>query len=394
MHKHRKRLLIIFCLVILGIFALAMLVILSRPASREVERRRLFVPISLGDRTVRSGLVIECDVTDYNMPFSTFRNSANRDERRVADFIAEVRRGNNYKAKALSKSEAPLGRNATIEDNLSMLKSHWARIGISSDLSNIEIRRRVYWGDREFFTYKVADPNSRSVFILSFDRDPQKGLLWSPRVEGFEWMFWKIPSESSKHPKDYDIEPSGSYDYRFTVTSQNSKDPVDLWFNGRVHGVTRAEEQPHSSDAALLVYKTAMKALKEGGTIEEFREIGNKYYEAYGRQRFLGRIDKDFQAFLESQREVFRREREIVFVMDADPVFVVFYHPEGMPDWHVRHDYMVREKGEFFIARSAFYDDFRGCFQSRKKFIEPFLIPLIESEHRSGKLGNNGEPGQ
>ncbi|MHC4744974.1 MAG: hypothetical protein ACYS8Z_23915 [Planctomycetota bacterium] len=393
MRKHQKRLLVVFCLAILGIFGLALLVILSGPPPREIGRRRLFVPISLGDRTVRSGLVIECDVTDYNMPFSIFRNSANRDERRVADFISALLSGNTEKAKALSNPEATIG-GKTIEGSISMLRSHWARIGISSDSSNLKIGRRIYWGNQEYFICGKTDPNSLNTIILGFQRDSKEGLLWSQRMEGLEIMLWKIAEQRRKYPKDYDIEPSGSYDYRFTVITQNSKHPVDLLFNGRVHGVTQAEEQPHSSDAALLFYKSAIAALKEGGSIEEFREIGNKCYDAHSREKFRRWIDKDNEAFLESINEYARMEREVLFVMDANPVFIVFYRPEGMSDWHIRHDYVVREKGRFFITRWAWIDRVTEAFQSRKMFIEPLLMPLIESEHRGGKLGNDSSPTQ
>jgi len=394
--KRGMRLLAIFCLAIFGISCLAILLVMSKPASRDVKRRKLSVPITVGDRMITTGLVIECDITDYDMPFSTFSNSAaNPDEIRVADFIRAILSGNADKAKALSKPGATAGgKNATIESNLSMLKSHWARIGISSDSSNVKILRRIYWGNREFFTYKVADPNSRPIYILSFDRDPNEGLLWSPRVEGFEWMFWEITAQRSEYPKDQDIEQSVSHDYGFTITPQDSKHPVDLLFNGHVAGITQAEDKPHSSDAALSFYETAMMSLKQAGSIQEFREIGNTYYDAHSKKKFLSWIDKDYEAFLQSINELVRREREIVFVMDADPVFIIFYHPEGMPDWYIKHDYIVCEKGKFFLTRLAYLDELGGCFQNRKKFIEPLLMPLIKSDLSGTKKDNDGNPTQ
>ena len=377
------------------VFSLTILAIMSSAASGDLKRQRLPVPVSLGDRIVKSHLVIECDVEDYDMPFSAFRNSAvNPDITRVGDFLSAVRRGNTYKAKALSKAEPGMGRkNVSIEGNLSVMQSHLTRIGISLDLSNLQIRRRIYWGNREYFTYKVADANLPQTHILGFDRDPNEGLLWSQGMEGFEIMLWHITKQRSKYPQDYDIEQSDTYKYRFALTPQGAKHQVNLLFSGRIFvpGITRDEDKPHLLEAALSFYETAMMRLKKAGSLQEFREIGNTYYDAYSKKRFLGWIDSDYQAFLQWINDLVAREREVVFVMDANPIYIIFYRPKGTPDWYIKHDYVFIEKGKFFITRIAFGDELREYFGGRKKFIEPFLMPLIKSDvstSDSDKVGN------
>ncbi len=375
-HKQRRKIrLIVIC-------CLGISVIMNSTASSDVKRRQLSVPIQMGDRLVRSGLVIACDVEDYDMSFSTFRKSAaNPDEMRFADFISAVSANNIDKARAVSKSVTATGdENIKIERALSMLKAHIVQIGIRPDLSNFKICHRIYWGDRDFFTYKVADPNSSYWGLLGFERDPDKGLLWNPYLSDFESELWKMA------PTDYDNEQSVSHDYRFTITPDHCfKHPVDLLFNGRVNGITQTEDDPQASDVALLFYEAFKMDLENTKNIQGFRKIGNKYYDAHSRKKFLRWIDSDYQAFLQWKNDLVSREREVVFVMDADPVFVIFYHLKGMSDWYIQQDYIVRDGDRLYITRLAFDDDLSRSFRNRKKFIEPFLMVLVKNYQSSSQ---------
>lgn len=378
------------------VFSLTVLAIISNAASGDLKRRRLPVPISLGDRVVRSGLVIECDVEDYDMPFSTFRTSAvGPDETRVIDFVSAVRRGDTYGAKSLSKADTRIGQtNVSIEDKLSMMQSHLTRMGISPDLSNLQIRRRIYWGNREYFTYKVADANLPQTHILGFDRGLHEELLWSQSMEGFEIMLWDITKQRSKYPEVYDMEQRDTYKYRFPLTPQGSKHLVNLLFNGRIFvpGIKQAEDKPHLLEAALSFYETTMTKLKIAGSREEFREIGNTYYDTYSKKRFLGWIDSDYQTFMQWINDSVGREREIVFLMDANPIYIVFCRPKGAPEWYIKHEYVFLEKGKFYITRIAFGDELREYFGGRKKFIEPVLLPLIKSDLDRTEGVSTGNP--
>ncbi len=346
------------------------------PWGHDVVRREFAVPIRIGDRVVRSALMISCDVENIDAGFGTLRKwRASADERRLGAVVRAVNAGDSEAMKALSK---PAAAGMTIEDTCSMMKSHFELIGILPDLSNFKIRRRIYWGDDSFFTYTVDNPDLPHTGMLGFERETGKGLLFSPALGGdIESVLSMALRASSGSLAPYESGRTASREYRFRVDDGGGENPVDLLFNGRVCDITLPGDVPDASDVVLSFYAQVITALTNAGSIEAFRDIGNRYYEGHSKDRFLAWMERGYEDVVRWRNEYVGGKRKVVFVLDADLVFVIFYHLRGRSDWDIQHDYAVREGASLYVTRLAISDELSRFFGSRRRFIGPFLMMNI-----------------
>jgi len=254
--------------------------------------------------------------------------------------------------------------------------------GVEADLSNLRMRGRIFWGRRHIFVCEMPGRQSPFIGVLPLEREAGKGWVWVMPEKDLSVVFWAMVRHDPSVFEGWDEEQvlKGGNGYQFRAAGQDGRRPVELLFNGRpceaaVAGDAR--EGWESTDNPAVFYAGVQRAIANADGIEAFREIG-RYYEEYSSKKFLRWLETPDDN--EVLRQEAGRERTILFVLEAEPVFIVFSRPKGWPKDHIQRTYLVRQDERFYVTRLAFSDDIDSFFGDREKFLEPFFMgPAFEA---------------
>jgi hypothetical protein len=357
---------------ILGIIV----VIITGAAMGAVQRYRLGVPMTVGDDLIKTSLTIECEIENFDMPVSAFRSQpAGSLERTFATLVDAIGADDLNTAETYVDSKADRSY-PRVTNPCAFLKLCLA--GALPDMSNLRVRGHVYWGSNRFVLYEVVKPSSVLTSFLPFKKNQEGNWKWVPIPGDLETLLWTMLRYNKTSLSDPDQELlRKEYDYRFQVTPDPNDHPVFLLFNGHICDMTLPGQVGGVSDPVLAFYADAVTALVNSEGIDALRDVGNRYYDTQSRETFFGRLDKGYERFVQWRDEYLARQRTVVFLLDADPAYVVFYRRQGAPPRYISHEYILREGERFYLTRLALSDAVEGFLTNRTGFIEPVLLPIL-----------------
>jgi hypothetical protein len=366
----------------------------GRATAQQFAVRNYPVPISIDGEHIRSGLFLQFEMKDYGVPFSKF--SASHLDPREAIF-AELVRGiqrKDYKAvekvlmPARPRKETPGDTNGVIsappltpqQAAVEIVDSYRAAFG---NLENIDVIAQVLVGSKSLFIWDAHMPGRprRRAFAVEPEGPSRLVAREVTSAAPVDTVIVSIFEESVKNPAAYTplTDPHLRYRQPLAIEGKN-KTPheVAMLFNGEPVEFNAFAETP-VSNPLLLFYRSVFTAFKAGK-----------------REDFLAGHSPKSQAKLQQWWKTFNKESEaayyatmvrgrwVKFVMDADPVYLVFYSQNKGKDWipgSLSYQYVVKNPAnqQYLISNvlsEGFFDDVIGkndLFDQR--VLKPAAVP-------------------
>jgi len=116
---------------------------------------------------------------------------------------------------------------------------------------------------------------------------------------------------------------SKQFDYKVVVPETTGVNQAYFLFDGKQYDYDLFSDEIPSSEEELSFYQEAYKALRnnQDSAIEDFA----KYYTAESQAKVLNGFAKSDPEKIQSYINILARERQILFAVDADPFYVIFY---------------------------------------------------------------------
>ncbi|HMD96235.1 MAG TPA: hypothetical protein VKM93_02740 [Terriglobia bacterium] len=346
------------------------------------------VPISVDGQYISSSMFLDFQARSYGVPFAIF-DAHTVDEREVAfaQIVSAVRNNNSIKAAQLWTPPAqklqdngktgtvvPL-TNASAEDFVALYRSAFL------NFENVQVISDIRVGSRDLFVWDPQAPGRprRRGFSVGAKDDKvvvQEVTSGSPvELLIVNWM-----DEVAKNPQAYQsaVTPKLKYHYAIPVDGPHDpgKYPVVLGFDGESIDFDVFNAAVAAPSPVLAFYRSAYLALK-GRSIESFIQMHTEKSQDKLRKWLATMSKEEFEKFYLSTVG----GRYVKFVLNADPVYIVFYGPQKGRTWlpgSLSYQYILRDPktrqlkltNVFFLS---FFDDF---LQNTNLFDQRFLKPL------------------
>ena len=300
---------------------------------------------------------------------------------------------------------------STRHESVDEFKAHFQpTLDIYEQLSDVDLISKVCMGDTDIFFWRAY------LHVPREDKDKDKEPLVN--THGFASIFEK--GEDARFSEDranylhslikwvYLMKPRPKQDskklpiqdfqYKYKLGQELSDSGliqgkgISLMFNGSTLGarLSKEEELNLSKNELVRFYATAFNTLRSG----DFDEYIGNHTDA-SKQRLLEHLD-----YLSPEDQSIWRnnpaERYILFLMDADPLKILFY-VDGYTDefeefvrgerdmssldptkYTIGHEYFVKNGDGYSITNAQFNSYLDRVFNSHGLFVEKTLLPIME----------------
>lgn len=341
-----------------GILLAAAVPLAAQPAP---ERVLVPVPFRTDQDLTVSSMMMELDAVDYErVPFDTFEdNAATARASTFVELVSTLRDGSLEDVFAISRltaNENPDARRQYITAFQTTFSDLWDDLLVLGryDLSD------------EVSTFLWQVPSNNGPFVRSFSlAGEETQFFW---VDGTQQdVFHRMDTllmQSEQARLDGQPIPDLREEYRYDERVPGTM--IDLRFDGTV---TRwevfGETRPDTDWAAF--YSEAFQAF----AARDMEAFANSYT-GYSRDKFLDWINnmpaEEFEAYHAEMTE----GREVRFLLDADPVYVVFYNTPN----RLGYDVLLREGNDFRLTSFYIESFIDSLFKDRANFQEPILAQI------------------
>ncbi len=330
------------------------------------------VPMRVDREDVTTSMVVELRSQLIGAPFVNYSPDGDPDREAMAGFV-----------QALVDRDIDEAIDAVIaipgvspEDNRALLEAFSMMFSESPDALLLD--RIVHMGDDRLLVWSVpVEDGSEFVGSLRFQRDADgdlryEGIQSDPLTSLITHTF-EVSRESG--PDDRGPE-AFAYDY---VLPPTDSDPVRFRFNGVVTEVDAFNPMGPTGHGPVDFFNTAKGVLSVGSPFE-YAQL----YTDFSAGRFIDWAEEQGSDSYEAYRaEVLAFGARVVFMLDADPLYLIFYLPtdtgiEGDP---LRYTPVYRHpRGGFQLTNFYIFGFADMLLQTRQYFEEPFLRPLLREE--------------
>lgn len=388
--KHRKNTLSIILVIVFAVFAIISLI--SHSALTK-DYKTVYLPIPVGidlERSVESSMVIKVDTKSYdNIGFKEFTSKYKKpEETRFKDLILALRDKDYTKVTAMTNN----GSDRT-EENMKALINHFSNSfsieNLGKDFEGLKIIKCVKFGNQILFIWtseSLSDSDNVPYFsYLRFQKDNSGSILWNtdytinPLCNILRDIIWK----QVETPGTYLPRESATLKYKVPLIEDGHKKQAYLCFDGMVCDVNTYSDSI-SSNEIISFYQEAYHTLRNQG-IGEF----SKYYTESSGKKIFDWYSKTEDYNKYALGELIKNERKIVFVLNGDPVFLVFYYNPKYKITndvmnHIKYEYIIRENGTLKFTNYAYGDAFDQLLgngeQLQNPFLKSFIKEIIEKE--------------
>jgi hypothetical protein len=340
--------------------------------------RNFPIPISIDGEHVRSGAFLQFEMKNYGVPFSKF--SAGKLDPRETVFAELVKGIQRNDPKAVEKvlmpprvrkpapdpnggvvSAPPLPPDKNAEETGAVYRSAFG------NLENIDVIAQVLVGSKSLFVWDAKLPGRPRRRAFSVEPDGTSRLVAREVTAAApaDILILSVLEDGVKDPAAYAAvsDPHLRYRQPLAVEGKNkTSHEVALLFGGEPVDFDTFGETP-TSDPLLLFYRDVFRAFKAGKQ-EEFL-AGHSAKSQMKFRQWWATMSKDASDGYYARTV---SGRFVKFVLNADPVFILFYGQNKGRDWvpgSLGYQYVVRNPAnqQYLIANvlsQGFFDDVVG----------------------------------
>lgn len=317
------------------------------------------LPIWIGGQDeVLSSLYLEYNEQEYNTTFDDFKNRSDLDSFDIffISYVSASLDGDSQFATGMIESEdneqAELIANRYIR-GLKMLKEN-------SGCNCLTLKSKIYLGDDVVYVvkgkllYRQTEYKDYHALFRVVKNGPDTLRLGQETnvTRLLLGVYNKFP-ESVMKTKN---QKHRSYKYQVAVYGEGTNNPVFMKFNGQYFGGFDVfDDKKNTLNPALSFYKRANL---------DRANFGKSLYSTHFTTTAKAKLDKyaptseEFQLYSD---QVLKEGRVVTFVMDIDPVHVVFYKQKQADGKNpfLHYDFVLKEgMGDYKLTRFALSDSF------------------------------------
>lgn len=347
---------------------------------QDVVVERWPVPMLVDLEDVPTAMVIELRSQLIDTPFLDFSPGGDPDSAAMASFVDALVAGDIDDALAMTV-EIP---GVSSDDNRPLLDAFQMMFGEFPEFLHLD--RVIHLGDDRLLVWSLpVEDGTEFVGSLRFQRDTDGEL----RYEGIQsdpltslithtMDIGRATGPDERGPEAF------TYDY---VVPPTDDDPVRFRFNGVLLEVDAFNPLGPTGHAPVDFFNTSMGVFAAGGPFEY-----GQLFSPFSAERYIEWAQEQGDGYEVYRAETVNYGARVVFMLDADPVYLIFYLPtdtgiEGEP---LRYGMVRRHPDGGFQLTNFFNFSFADMlFQRREYFEEPFLRPLLREE---GLIVDNPTP--
>ena len=299
------------------------------------------IPISLG---------IKCDVQEYDMAFSDFVSKENgAPESRLKELVLAIDSNDVKKCQGIALLKPGIGEIFTPDEKVKNTLPGWRSWAFNDamagkDLEKLKVFNQLYLGRSRVFT---LGGNGTEPFrpMLSFEADSKGTYMWDITNPGAlqsvlgDIMRFKAVSS----PNSVSLE-NRKFDYEVAIPDTNDTGHVAyLEFNGEKYDFNVFSDTIVSiqkpTDEVVSFFQKKYLMLRNGCDRAALGEL----YTDKSRQKYLQSIKKPVSPSYTDWmfKDWATREKRVVFVMDAKPLYIVFCQMPGLTSPF--YSYIIRD---------------------------------------------------
>lgn len=254
-------------------------------------------------------------------------------------------------------------------------------------LGRVEVGTNVFflWETDPLGTLPSSSRLARNFF--RFERSAADGFYWKEnRSDVLAKLFRSTLQASANHSDLAAHVLLKSSQFEYSIPSTTNGRHVILQFNGKVYDVHIDETEADPKDDVLNFYRKAFRLFQDskGIFMEEFAECYTEDSRKKFSDWFRTKRSDEIAAF---KRDTLQARRFVSFVIDASPIYIVFYRPASELSSGHRYDYLLRDpaSGKLQLTNfyfQSFFDDFLNVPDN---FEHPFLIPTLAARKQASK---------
>ena len=361
----------------------------------EIQSRSFPLPVRIDSQYyIKSSMFVKCDVKMYDVGFKDFSTIYDEpSETKFKQLVFAIRQGDLNKCLALSRIK-PEAVDKYREMSQVAIQGYGRLLDptiVGQNFEKIRVTERFHVGDDVIFIWGLDSfsPLNRGPLRRGFRfvKNHSGEVLWSPEPpDTVMSILTSIAQQRAENPTIYTSSKPIQLQYNYPLTQKMEEHNIFLCFNGIPCDANVFNDDISHNDI-ISFYQKAYRTFRNRPALE-FAEL----YTERSRDKFLNWYSTlDPNMVIMYRNNIINNERKIFFVLNGDPVFIVFYyHPDSDNSVdilkRIRYEYIVRDKGCLKLT-NFFYEDFLDdLLQDNTLFIEPVLGSFILQKTNNSHL--------
>ena len=370
----------------IGSIPIILFFIFSLTFAGEIQRRSFPLPVRIDHQYyIRSSMLVNCDVKMYGAGFKDFSTIYDEpSESKFKQLVLAIRQGDLGKCLTLSK-HGPDVMGEVREISQVAVQGYGRMLDaavMGKNFEKMRVTERFHVGQDVIFIWGLDSPSLLKGGPLRrgfrFVKNYSGDVLWSSEPpDTVMSVLTSVAQQRAEYPANYVSSEPVQLQYSCSLTKETGGHDVLLCFNGIPCDVNVFDSNESSNDI-ISFYQRAYRTFRDR-PVSEFAEL----YTEKSRDKFLDWYSKlDPNIVIAYRNSIISNERKIFFVINGDPVFIIFYcHPDGDDSIgvlnRVRYEYVVRDKGRLKLTNFYYEGFLDALLEDRALFIKPVLGPVI-----------------
>ena len=360
-----------------------------------ISEKNIPVSMSIYHEDYPSSLYIKCKVEDFNgIKFDMFNPDNELPKKEFKRLVSSIKDNDANSFRAFGKNfRGELYNDGVIrkaDTNLKGFQKLFQRYNEYGDGLKIYSRLLIGNGGLFIFGTDAKDALNRAFtsqrLSLEYEKVSSNKIRWSSATQSVEPLISIIVNtfqEIARQPEKYQKQktPKTPFDYNILIPGTEGANPAYLKFNGKTYNIDIMSEKVPSDDQVLGFYQKAYLTWRDVST-QEFI----KYYTESSQQRTQKAEAKT--PYLDNLRKSLSKGRRVLFIMDANPFYVVFYRV-GEINKAVYHEYIVIDPNDGKLKLNLPTMDFTTQYFMSDEFysilnkVDPKLFPVRTPIHNN-----------
>jgi hypothetical protein len=350
--------------------SLALLAVSASVFGEEFSRVSIPLAVNIDGRPMHSSLYLKCEMKSYDIPFDQFAvGPLDKEQTMFVTAVQAIRHAEAAKFASVWTSPNQMqGLGTTIIAMADDSPANWMSVARSNfDFDHLKLIAQLRMGPDTMFVWDSMTKGRtlRNAFYVGMDKHNQLRLSAVSSSTPVEVLALNSFEAAQAEPAAYKPSPNVHLRYEYRIPLEGNAGagahPVFFEFDGSPMDFPLGDLKVKAPTPLLAFFRSADLAHQYGK---------DDLYVSSFTPRSAARV-KEWLASMESRRKPGNQPRQgpsvlgnVKFVMDAEPIFLVFEAPDQGENWkpgNLTYSYILHEGSAYKIANfssSTELDDF------------------------------------
>lgn len=338
-----------------------------------------------GEYFIATSLYLKCDVIDYkNSLYSDFISKEKGKREDIFKQTIKALRKNSFNDCFYLSHKKKSMKDKEIEDHTRKIKKKMSNFRevltdetMGSKLEKLKIFSQFYLGDSSFIVFGADDMKANAPYrlMLKFKSDSSGNISWDvEKATEMRFVLQTLVNQMAKSPEKFTQKVDKTFDFEIPLPRTENDHTAYLQFNGKRYNINVSKDAVDPTDEVASLFQQQFIVIKDS------REALAELYGGRTREVYLEWLKAGEQYLDWHFKEMATVDRTLRFVLNADPLYVVFYQKEGNDK--LMNQFIVRDPQNGQLKfRNLYVLDF---------FTQWFNSPDIQSSLSDLILDNDG----